>query len=531
MDSMSGERVPALIVGGAYTGLSTALGLAFRGIRPLLVERRATTTSLPKAWGLNPRTAELLGTFPGMTAALRDAQQDLRLPQVGSGVSLSAPNPVTVDLEAAIASMSEVTPAMANWLPQSAIEKIMRAASEDLGADLRFSTELVSFSQDADGVTAMLRDVAGDREYTVTADYLVAADGHASPIRNSLGIELKGGGKVGHLYVITFTADLSAYIDASRFAVFGIPGSGTSIISDGRGAHTLWVDYFPERGETGADFTEARCLERVRHAIGIPDLACEIVNARPFALHHQLAERFRQGRVLLAGDAAHTCPPVGGQGGNLAIQDGYDLAWRLALVQSGQAGQGLLDTYTAERRPVINITLEREVALLDVADGRILSTFDASQPVPTLQEILGFRYHSAAIRTEPGDDLSLQEDPAEPTGRPGCRAPHVPLSQGERLVSTHDLFGRGFVLLAGPDGVGWIDAARNVADRLEIDLTTYRLGDDLDDSDQKWAASYGVAPDGASLVRPDAVIAWRSKTAAANPDVELQDALTAILAR
>ncbi|MEV0621930.1 FAD-dependent monooxygenase [Nonomuraea sp. NPDC050404] len=527
---MSNEKVPVLVVGGAYTGLSTALGLASRGVRPLLVERRPTTSTLPKAWGLNARTMELLCTVPGMEEELKAAIGDAALPQLRNGASLVDSKLAEIDTAPLLAMMKALTPAPACFLSQATIEKIMRARAEHFGADLRYGTELVSWTQDADQVTATLRDVSDGSEYTVRADYLVAADGHTSPIRNQLGVAVEGGGKVGHIYVVTFEADLSAHFEEGRFSIVGIPGTGTSIIYDGS-TLTLWVDYLPDQGQTDADFTEERCLERVRRAVGIPDLECRIVNARPFALNHQLAERFRVGRVLLAGDAAHACPPVGGQGGNLAIQDGYDVAWRLALVLTGQAGPALLDNYQAERRPVVNLTLEREVALLSVSEGRILATSDPTQPIPTPREFLGFRYHSPAIRTEPDDDGSLQEDPGTPTGRPGCRAPHVELTRDGRTLSTHHLFGREFVLLTDVTGADWADAAAKAADRQGITITTHRIGDGLQDEAGAWHTRYDVEPGGAVLVRPDSVIAWRSRTAAANPAHELDEALTAILAR
>lgn len=526
---MANDRVPVLIVGGAYTGLSTALGLAARGVKPLMVERRPTTSTLPKAWGLNARTMELLTTIPGLGAALRAAQAGRSLPRIRAGASLSAANLAEVDPTERLAMLAALTPSPICFLSQATIEKIMRARAEELGADLRYGTEVVSWTQDADVVTATLRDADGS-EYTVQADYLVAADGYTSPIRTQLGIPLEGRGKVGHLYVITFEADLSPYFAEGEFSVVALPGTGTSIIYDGTTA-TLWVDYYPDEGETEADFSDQRCVERVRAAVGVPDLECRVVNARPFALNHQLAERYKDGRVILAGDAAHACPPVGGQGGNLAIQDGYDVAWRLALVVTGQAGPALLDTYQAERRPVVNITLEREVELLKVSEGRILSTFDETQPIPTLREILGFRYHSAAVLAEPGDDQGLQEDPTTAVGRPGTRAPHVRLVQDDQPLSTHDLFGSAFVLLTDAVGADWVDAAGKAADRLGVKVAVHQIGDELQDPDNAWHTRYGIDAGGATLVRPDSVIAWRSKAAVANPAHELDEALTAILAR
>jgi len=209
MRVVANEKAPVLIVGGAYTGLSAALGLAAHGVRPLMVERRPTTSTLPKAWGLNARTMELLSTVPGVGDDLRAAQEGLALPRIRSGSSLAAAELIEVDPSARLAMIAQLTPSPLCLLSQATIEKIMRARAEELGADLRYGTEVVSWTQDADKVIATLRDVSDGSERTVHADYLVAADGYTSPIRTRLGIPLEGGGKVGHLYVITFEADLS----------------------------------------------------------------------------------------------------------------------------------------------------------------------------------------------------------------------------------------------------------------------------------------------------------------------------------
>ncbi|GHD26486.1 FAD-dependent monooxygenase [Streptomyces galbus] len=531
---MSVQRVPVLVVGGAYTGLTTALSLAARGVRPLLVERRPTVSTLPKAWGLNTRSQELLNTLPGVARRIRVAVAGTQWPRMSHGLSLADPGRRYLDPpEGPDPSELSAVPPLA-WISQAQVEEILRVSAEEAGADIRLGTEMTSLVQDDDKVTATLREAATGRTYSVEADYLVAADGNMSPTRDMLGVAVEGSGVIGHMYIITFEADLTRYVKKGAVEVIGMPGSGSSFILDGSDRHTLWVDYFPERGETPQDFSEERCLERIRRAIGDPEIDVTFVNARFFPINHKMAERFREGRVFLAGDSAHACPPNGGQGGNLAIQDAYDLSWRLALVLTGQAGPALLDTYETERRPLIDITLRREVELAKISEGRVPASYnpaDPNAPVPMPKEFLGFRCHSVAVRTEAGDDGSLQEDPWHPTGRPGGRAPHVPLSDGLREFSTHDLFGRGFVLLAGYEAPEWVTAAERAARRLGITLTAYRLGDRFNDSDDLWCRRYGVGPSGASLVRPDAVVAWRSRGAADDPQAELEAALSAVLAR
>jgi aklavinone 12-hydroxylase len=531
---MSVQRVPVLVVGGAYTGLTTALSLAARGVRPLLVERRPGVSTLPKAWGLNTRSQELLNTLPGVARRIRAAIADAQWPRMSHGTCLADPErrPLDPPTEPDPQELSSVPPLA--WISQAQVEEILRISAEEAGAEVRPGTEMISLVQDDEKVTATLREVRTGREYTVEADYLVAADGNMSPTRDMVGIAVQGSGVIGHMYIITFEADLTRYVKKGAVEVIGMPGSGCSFILDGSERHTLWVDYFPERGETPEDFTEARCVERIRRAIGDPEIDITFVNARFFPINHKLAERFREGRVFLAGDSAHSCPPNGGQGGNLAIQDAYDLSWRLALVLTGQAGPGLLDMYETERRPVIGITLEREVELAKISEGRVPASYnpaDPDAPIPMPKEYLGFRYHSPAIRAEPDDDGSVQEDPWNPTGRPGGRAPHVALTDGPREVSTHDLFGHGFVLLAGHEGTDWVSAAERVARGLGVPLSAHRIGDRFVDSDNLWCRRYGIEPGGAALVRPDAVVAWRSKTAADDPEGDLATALTAVLTR
>ncbi|MGW2789836.1 FAD-dependent monooxygenase [Streptomyces sp. NPDC001251] len=532
---MSVQRVPVLVVGGAYTGLTTALSLAARGVRPLLVERRPGVSTLPKAWGLNTRSQELLHTLPGVRRRLETALGDAKWPRISHGDCLADPERRFLDPDAGQPDPEELSsvPPLA-WISQAQVEEILRGCAEEAGAELRGGTELVALVQDDDKAVATLREVTSGREYTVEADYVVGADGNTSSVRDMLGVSVEGGGTIGHMFIITFEADLSRYVKKGAVEVIGMPGSGSSFILDGSDRHTLWVDYFPARGETPQDFTEERCLERIRRAIGDPDIDVAFVNARFFPINHKMAERFRDGRVFLAGDSAHACPPNGGQGGNLAIQDAYDLAWRLALVLTGQAGPALLDTYETERRPVIDITLKREVELAKISEGRVPASYnpaDPNAPVPMPKEYLGFRYHSAAVRSEADDDGSLQEDPWHPTGRPGGRAPHVVLTDGTGELSTHDLFGRGFVLLAGNKAPDWVAAAEKAAGTLGVTLAAHRIGERFADRDNRWCERYGVEPTGAVLVRPDAVVAWRGKTGGDDPEKELAAALAAVLAR
>ncbi|MFD0655753.1 FAD-dependent oxidoreductase [Thermocatellispora tengchongensis] len=482
--SDSQVRVPVLVVGAGYAGLSAAALLARRGVKAMLVERHPSTSVQPKAFGVNWRALEMLRPVPGLERALVEIWEG-----IGDGMriaiasSLSDPDPhmIIEDEESEFAFLAGLTPVPNVGAPQSRVEALLRSAAEELGAELRFSTELVSVEQDADGVTALVRDLGTGEETTVRADYMVAADGYRSPVRRMLGIPTSGHGELGQTCAIMFQADLGGLVREREVTLWYLQNetfNGAIVTGTGVGYHVLAVNYDPARGESEDDFTEERGVELVRVATGRPGLEVKVIDRTSFAVAHILADRYREGRVFLAGDAAHTMPPTGGQGGSTALQDGCDIAWRLWLVLSGQAGPGLLDSYDAERRPYGKLVADAQLANLGV---RMPPAMRAGFPEPIedpIAPILGFRYRSGAVVAEPGDDDgALMEDPREPSGRPGTRAPHVLLERGGREISTIDLFGEGFVLLAGRYGAAWADAARTVAGRLGVALTPYRIGE------------------------------------------------------
>jgi FAD binding domain len=244
-----------------------------------------------------------------------------------------------------------------------------------------------------------------------------------------------------------------------------------------------------------------------------------------------VAERFRDGRIFLAGDATHVMPPTGGYGGNTGVHDAYNLAWKLAYVLDGSAAPELLDTYAAERQPVARLTVEQAYARYVLRLDKSLGTDDLAPIVEDAMIDLGYRLRSAGIAREPDDDDADWEDPRRPTGRPGFRAPHVELARNGSRISTLDLSGASFVLFTGADGGDWVEAASDVTANLGAPVDAYRVGVDLEDPSDAFFSSYGIDGSGASLVRPDGHVVWRARTAVADPNAALADALVVALCR
>ena len=262
--------------------------------------------------------------------------------------------------------------------------------------------------------------------------------------------------------------------------------------------------------DVSTGLTEERALELVRAALGSSDLEITIENIMPWNAEAVVADRFRHGRIFLAGDAAHVMPPNGGFGGNTGVQDAQNLAWKLAMVLKGEAGPDLLASYEEERRPTAEFTVEQAYSRYVTRTAPYLGV-DRIQPVePDLSIELGYCYHSGAVIEENGRGPS-HENPRESRGRPGTRAPHVWLERDGERMSTLDLYGGRFVLLAGNHGEPWCEGGRQAAARAGIPLEVHRPGSrGLDDPDGTFGDAYGLEPDAAMLIRPDGFAGWRA---------------------
>ncbi|MFF5923278.1 FAD-dependent oxidoreductase [Streptomyces flavochromogenes] len=540
----AGHRTPVLIVGGSLVGLSTSLFLGRLGVPHTLVERHAGTSIHPRGRGNNVRTMEL---FRG-AGVERPIQEAASVLAPNNGI-LQTPSLVG---DAGEWLFKEIDPGggLARFSPagwclcsQNDLEPVLRERARELGGDLRFSTELMSFEQDAEGVTAQVKSRDTGEHTTIRADYLVAADGPRSPVRERLGIKQSGQGDLFHNVSITFVSrGLADVVGDRHFIVCYLTNpeaDGALLPVDNRERWVFHAPWHPEHGETLEEFTDERCREHIRRAVGVPDLDVEITGRAPWHAAERIAERYADGRVFLVGDSAHEMPPTGAFGSNTGIQDAHNLAWKLSAVLGGWAGPDLLASYDAERRPVAEVTSARAAARsVEHSHPGYIPVPGAGSPQGRkggiLNEVLGYRYPQGAVlgadRTQPvvSDGLRL-------TGEPGSRAPHVWLNRAGTRVSTLDLYERSLVLLSSEDGAGgWHSAAARVGRQPAVPLDSYRIGDGPDAelspaSDTDWAQAHGVTTDGAVLVRPDGFVAWRSEGASADPVAALRHALTAIL--
>lgn len=538
--SENSQHTPVLVAGAGLAGLSTALFLSWHGVAPLVVERHRGMSPHPRARGINPRAMELMRSA-GLEAEVRDTESARALVH-NSGV-LAAQSLAGHQLGAlheqyfmdVRTDLSALSPTGWCLCHQDEFEPVIRRRAEELGARFAYFTLLESFEQTADGVTARLRDRETGSVRTVTADYLVAADGPASAVREALGIGFEGPGTTGHFLNVHFEADLSGQLGERRFIMcytFNDTVRGALMPLDNARRWLLHVVYDPDTEDAGA-FTEERCRDLVRAAAGVPGLEVKILGTIPWEAAGRTATAFSSGRVFLVGDAAHVMPPSGAFGSNTGVQDAHNLAWKLAAVLRGEAGPGLLGSYDPERRPVCAATVEQ--AVLRSQDRPRLAAKEPAPAHPAIRpdtEIwFGWQYRSAAVLPGPGDTPADGVWNGDPRGLPGTRAPHVGLLRDGRPVSALDLFTRTPVLLAGADAEPWARAAGAVAGRAGVSLEVLRLGESVEDPSGSWGAAYGVGSEGAVLVRPDGVVAWRSPAAHPSPEAVLDEVLRALLAR
>ncbi len=527
-----------MIVGGSLVGLSTAVFLGHHGVPSLVVERHRGTAIHPRAALVNQRAIEAYRAV-GLEDEIEEAAAR-EFVQNGAIVSVESLGGKELDwyFRNINEGVEDISPSARLFVTQIGLEPVLLRAAGRLGARVEHASEAVSVEQDGEGVTVVVRPRDGGAERTVRARYLIAADGARSPIRERLGIPVLGHGSFSDSITIYFRADVRRLMgdrNLSVVYVFGPRLQGFFRFSIDLQAGFLVVNSTVDEAGTrsvriGEDMSPATCIRYVREALGDPEIPVEIEDVQRWSASAEYAGRLRDGRVFIAGDAAHVMPPTGGFGGNSGIEDGYNLAWKLAYVLDGRADEELLATYEAERQPVGAFTTEQAYARYVLRLDPTLGTEDLVPLVGEAAVELGYRYRSVAVAGTADDDATW-EDPTEPTGRPGFRAPHLPITVGGAERSTVDLFGRRFVVLAGSAGESWRPAARGAGNALGVPVDAYRVGDDVIDPSGTFEALYGTGAEGAVLVRPDGFVAWRASAAHSAPEAELAGALGAAVAR
>lgn len=538
-DTMEVTECDVLIVGGSLVGLSVATFLGWHGISALVVEKHEGTAIHPRAGHFHLRTIEAFRSV-GLEPEVRTESERQFDPDGGiTAVESLAGREIATYIPNLNEGVAEFSPTIRLFMTQQSLEPLLKNGAERLGASLNYATELVSFEQDDGGVTAIVREVGTEKTSKIRARYMIAADGNRSPIREKLGIAMRGHGLLSNSITIYFRADCGRWLADRNLGVIYVFNKDLRgffrMVRDGTSGflvvNTVGDVSKPEATNVASGITVEKCIEIVRSAVGVPDLDVQIEDIAKWRAEADVADRYRDGNIFLVGDAAHVVPPTGGFGGNTGVQDAHNLAWKLAMVLKGKAGESLLDTYEAERRPVGQMTIEqaytRYVLRIEPERGT-----EGMQPlIDDLSAEIGYRYRSSAILAESENLEGVCEHPSTARGRPGSRSPHLVLERGGQTLSSLDLPATNLALLAGPEGRAWCSAASEAAKHLGIALEVVGLdeGGEAIDVQGRFAEAFNVGPAGAALLRPDGFVVWRARDAAtANRDTMLHVLATAL---
>jgi 2-polyprenyl-6-methoxyphenol hydroxylase-like FAD-dependent oxidoreductase len=523
--------IPVLIVGAGPVGLTLAADLGRRGIRCLVVEAKPDVKDHPRAMGIGPLTMEhfrLWGIDQRVydVSLPRDEPGDIVYVTRMCGHELTRfPSPSIAEIVRAAPELIAKVPPLQHspyfrtWCAQHALEPVLRDYAASLPAvELRFNATLETLTQDADGVTATI----DGKE--IRAQYLIGCDGARSPVRHALGIELEGRGVLGEVWGTHFRAPTLWRERAIRPGVMywtHAPGCA-SVVYTINARDEWWMNTYFRRDETPGPIDP---VARVRAAVG-RDIAVEVISSRAYKAFQLVAERFGEGRVLMAGDAVHLFVPPGGLGMNTGIHDAFNLGWKLAAKIAGWGGKDLLASYEIERRPVAQRNTNRAGdSYLNARDAFMV---DARIDDPGAEgervrlewtpkvRAAGLHQHSiAGAQLDPAyvnSPICAIEDDAdpersrlhyEPKALPGHRAPHVWMANGRSTLDLVDP--TGFVLLAfGANDASIAAAARTRGVPLAVKTV----------DDPKAATLYEKK---LVLVRPDGIVAWRGDAAPTDP--------------
>jgi putative polyketide hydroxylase len=554
------DRAEVIVIGAGPVGLVSALQLGRAGIKTLVLERRGTFSVHPKAAGIHARTMEIYRQL-GLSDSIRRNSVNYRGTfSVGwmtrlNGIELGN---ITVGATREELDLFESwSPEMLAFCSQDIYEPLFAEALEQYpSVELRMGCAANRIEQDNDSVTVWYAGEGG--EGMARACYVVAADGVRSPTRKLLGITETGLTPFGDSINVVFNADLETHRAGREYGLFWIVNAQTQGAFGWRQRGHLWSYNFEASvGEDPASYTPDRCAEIIRAAAGVSDVEIGIVSILHWKHDQSVTDRWRAGRVFLAGDAAHRFPPHGGFGMNSGVQDSHNLIWKLVGRLRWGAGDHLLDSYERERKPVAQrngaqcvLNTRRmaatgwmqkgsaALAAIETPEGtelreRIRGAIAAQHEQFFSQgQQFGQLYSSAALIDDgtPIDESTVSV--YRPTGRPGARAPHMWLEGANGRRSTIDLSRGGFALLAARDGEPWLVAAAGAVEATNVPLAAFWIGSPeclQRPVDPCWEDVVGVGPQGAILVRPDGYVGARWRALPDNPQSALNTALAKIL--
>jgi 2-polyprenyl-6-methoxyphenol hydroxylase-like FAD-dependent oxidoreductase len=464
-----------VISGAGAAGLTLAVDLARRQVRFLLIDKAPRPFTGSRGKGIQPRSQEVfedLGVLDRIVASGGDYPLQRFYTEDGP---VDKP---AVELSEATAAEPYHIPLL---VPQFLTERRLRERLAELGHVPWYGHELVGFEQDGDGVSVRIATPSGER--VVRGRYLVGADGGSSFVRKALGIEFRG----KTLDVRAIVADV--LVDGLSPDFWHRWGQGTAAqvsLCPLRG-----TDMFQYQGpipfDVDVDLSAEGLTALLRERTGRDDVTIRSVSwASAFTMNARLADAYRQGRVLLAGDSAHCHPPTGGQGLNTSVQDAYNLGWKLAAVLGG-APDSLLSTYEIERRPIAEGVLGLSTKLLETDKdreprrGRAVSQLD-----------LGY----------PDSPLTVSDPDRDKGVLAGDRAPDAPVTGAGGLATRlFQLFLGSHWTLLGYE----VDSAP--AARSGLHIHTIGAGGDIRDTEGCVQSIYGLSPQHWVLVRPDGYVA------------------------
>ena len=507
--STANATCSVLVVGGGIVGLSTAAFLAQRGVDVILVERRPAPSQRLRAKFFYPRTMELYRSL-GVEEEIAETSPTSLASEAAVVESLTGREIRRWTLPSAGGGAH--TPCSHSTIKQYDLEMIVKAKATALGADLRFGHALVGFEAKDTSMIATVRSDDGS-ETLIRASFMVGCDGAHSLVRDRLGIQTEGAGDLLHNMGIAVRADIRKALEGRPLAFAFVRQADLEAFvswdTDLSGA-AVSVPFDPRNPDAERRFDDAECHRLAASCLGMDPAEVELVGTYPWRASSWVAEHYRAGRVVLAGDAAHSVPPLGGFGANTGIHDAHNLALKLAAVIGEGAPDDLLDQYERERRPVAQLVVAQSTARL-AARPDMHFPVDALQPILEEEAItMGYRYGVGADARVP-NPIALH--PGMLRAEPGTRAPHVVLTRAGKEISTLDLFGRGLVLLAASEATTWAERADRCFRDHGLAAECHVIGCDLVDDNGSFAAAYGITTRGVVLVRSDGFVVWKTSSA------------------